>query len=155
MSLNKNPNCTQGRWKPWIEVKKSNLVKAGWGLFASRDFKKDEIISVYLGADCRGKDDSDSDYLYRFQDRDGQGGIGSGHPPWLGAHFVNDPTLSKPPRPRVNAMIGKDYRMIAKYRINKGYEIFIDYQWQDKCFAEALFNGRLFGVKVLLTNKYT
>jgi hypothetical protein len=49
MSLNKNPDCTQGRWnKPWIEVKKSNLVKAGWGLFASRDFKKEQTAKVKM-----------------------------------------------------------------------------------------------------------
>eukprot|EP00978_Attheya_sp_CCMP212_P033036 scaffold131592_cov60-Attheya_sp.AAC.1 len=64
MFLNKNPNCRQGRWKPWVEVKKSNIVEAGWGLFASKDFKADEIISVYLGAVCQGKEDSN--YQYRF-----------------------------------------------------------------------------------------
>jgi hypothetical protein len=56
MHIYKNPSFSSklivsisGKESPWLTLKESSIKSSGLGVFASRPFKKNEFVTVYLG----------------------------------------------------------------------------------------------------------
>jgi hypothetical protein len=106
-----------GNWKDWVYVAPTtrqgivtnNTVEASnnrgrrieYGLFAARKFRKGDVIGVFMGSSTgSGTVENSNDNEYRIELRvermkvivDAKGGVNSGACPWLGMHFMNDPT---------------------------------------------------------------
>jgi hypothetical protein len=112
-------------WEDWFIVKSSLIKDAGYGLFAGRDFIKDQSISVYCGRVCKT-----NTYKSRYQiSNDGvtsiiaEGSIEDDRRPYLGAHMVNDPSDES----KTNCKIALDYRMIVTCDVKKGEELLLAY----------------------------
>jgi hypothetical protein len=112
-------------WEDWFIVKNSLIKDAGYGLFAGRDFLKDQSISVYCGRVYKT-----NTYKSKYQiSNDGatsiiaEGGIEDDRRPYLGAHMVNDPSDES----KTNCKILSDYRMIVTCDVKKGEELLLSY----------------------------
>ena len=115
----------------WIEVKKSEIVGAGNGLFACQDIRMGEIITIYLGKVIDGSTES----VYSITN----GSIVLDCDGWkkgelhLGAHMVNDPNWKMEGDAQVkcvraqNARIGDRFEFIATKNISIGEEILLCY----------------------------
>lgn len=111
------------RFESFVTIQKSTLDNAGFGLFANRDFKKDECIGVYLGLVTKRNTDS----LYAFEWNHGgevyyvvpEGGIGN--PLYFGMHMTNHSVTQE------NMFVEDDMYLYAKRNITIGEELFIDY----------------------------
>ena len=62
--MNENYRYTEKDVKEWVYIAKSTLQNSKWGLFTSKTFQKDEIISVYFGFPMINPKKSNSDYLF-------------------------------------------------------------------------------------------
>jgi hypothetical protein len=112
-------------WEDWFIVRNSHIKDAGFGLFAGRDFIKDQSISVYCGRLCKT-----NTYKSKYQiSNDGatsiiaEGGIEDYRRPYLGAHMVKDPSEKS----KTNCKIASDYRMIVTCNVKKGEELLLSY----------------------------
>jgi hypothetical protein len=112
-------------WEDWLIVKRSLIKDAGYGLFAGRDFLKDQSISVYCGRLCKT-----NAYKSKYQiSNDGatsiiaEGCIEDDRRPYLGAHMANDPN----DRSKTNCKIESDYRLIVTCDVKKGEELLLSY----------------------------
>ena len=106
-----------GRRINWIESKPSNLPNAGTGVFPSKSFRKDELITIYLGRPYN-KDESDT---YAFEDVTAADEQGNTDIPYLLAQFINQAVMSNP-----NCMFD-GYKIIALRNIRQGEELLIYY----------------------------
>ncbi len=124
---------------PWFQIKKSHLgsdISNNYGLFALREFKKDEYIGMYFGRMIERNIQIESNERdnYRFKD------LTCNHEDsFIGLHFMNDPLFQiydkkfdhtyeytsnidrqKQLRENVtNAVLRNDYLALAKVRIKK------------------------------------
>jgi hypothetical protein len=115
----------------WTAVKKSRVSgTAGFGLFAITRFEKNDTIGVYMGVPPKKRNNS----VYQVEGvADAIGGVNSFAPALLGMHFMNDPTLSTPPRrDLINAAIMTDGMVIATKTIESDKEILVEYLPQRK-----------------------
>jgi hypothetical protein len=115
-------------WEDWLTVKPSLINDAGYGLFAGRDFIKDQSISVYCGKVCKT-----NTYKSKFQiSNDGatsiiaEGSIEDDRRPYLGAHMANDDPSGEN-KSKTNCKIASDYRMIVTRDVKKGEELLLSY----------------------------
>lgn len=139
------------KWSPWFQVRKSDFVCQGdhtcYGLFALREFKKDEILGLYMGTlvdDNAEKENGN----YRFHNL-----IPRKNTSYMGMHYINDPLYplycehaencfvdinsrvheaKKKNVNKVNVKIMTDYLVRATKRINVGNEITTYYDWHLK-----------------------
>jgi hypothetical protein len=120
----------------WIELKKSSIPNSGFGIYALRNFEKDEVVTVYLGDVVQ--DGERLDYAF---------GVVNGRPEWVErsglireywlAHRINHGRNDT-----INVAIGKDYKVIATRKILKGEELFLDYNrdvFCSNCHVESCF----------------
>ena len=101
----------------WIESRPSTLPNAGAGVFASRSFRKGNIICIYLGRRYN-PDDSNT---YAFQDVNAADENGDTFIPYLLAHLINQAVLSNP------NCVFDGYKVIALRNIKAGEELLIFY----------------------------
>ena len=139
------------KWSPWFQVRKSDFVCQGdhkcYGLFALREFKKDEILGLYMGTlvdDNAEKENGN----YRFHNLNPRKNTS-----YMGMHYINDPLYplycehaekgfvdinakvqeaKKKKLNKVNVKIMTDYLVRATKRINVGNEITTYYNWHLK-----------------------
>ena len=111
-------------------VKESNIPNAGKGLFANRDFKKDEIIGEYKGKFIYGNDFVNNGYILQYKHGvfiDGNPGF----PEHTNMSFIN--TLQRQtPSLKYNVKISIDYKnkrvnMKTIKPVKKDEEFYLNY----------------------------
>ena len=108
----------------YVHVKASTIQGAGLGLFASRDFKKDETIGIYMGELLLDGREKTVNHLKGLQPKE--------RAMYMGMHYMNDVTFSDD-RAGVrnqcqnNAVLRANYLVQATRTIKKGREIFAQY----------------------------
>ena len=111
-----------------LEVKKSELKDAGLGLFTCTNFKKGEIVTIYVGKligpsiNSKYSVTNGSILLGCMAWRKG--------PSYLGAYMCNDPLWQSgglKSKVKPNAKIVHDFRIVATRAINVGDEIILKY----------------------------
>ena len=127
-------------WKPYFEIRKSTLGvgvdaeiedgevyrKAGYGLFAAKDFVKGEYIGPYLGTMMeRTSSTYLSSYSLNIGDRvvDAKGAMWNHW--YFALHFINDPRGRD--SHKVNVRVDSELRFFAKRNISVGDELLMDY----------------------------
>ena len=119
---------------PWLVIKPSSIEKAGHGCFADKNFKKGDIIGMYMGGE-------DGDPEYTIQTGSGErvhcysfttsSSMGERSARTMGMQMMNDPRLDLEEGEEApfeyNAQIGPDLFVVALEDIKKGEEIFTDY----------------------------
>ena len=123
-------------WCNWLRVKQTDLACARLGLFADTDFKKGQMIGLYLGSTKANSDTS----VYAVESS--RWGLvdpkrSFDHPDnpmcYMGMHLMNDPTSHIPsgaagcPKAasRVNTVIYDDLSVHATRNITKGEELYV------------------------------
>lgn len=121
-----------------VEIKKSNLKKAGKGLFVTKKLKKDDFIAwytgVYIDKETVDRDYYDSDYLWAFEGSDLI--VDAADPLSCFGRYAND-SLNKG---LTNARIVQyddihSGALLANKAIPKGSEVYITYgpeYWLEK-----------------------
>tara|TARA_B100000214_G_C23619636_1_gene468885 strand:+ start:115 stop:504 length:390 start_codon:yes stop_codon:yes gene_type:complete len=111
-------------------VKTSTILGAGKGLFANRDFDKNEIIGEYRGKVISGDDFVNNGYILRYK----KGVYIDGHPEHpehTNMSYIN--TLKRQtPTQKYNVKITIDYKnskvkMKTIRKVKKGDEFFLNY----------------------------
>ena len=111
-----------------LEVKKSGLKDARLGLFTCTNFKKGEIITVYVGKfidPCTNSKYSVTNGDIVLNCMAWRKGLS-----YLVAHMCNDPSWQSGGlrnREKSNAKIGHDFRIVATRANNVGNEILLKY----------------------------
>lgn len=114
---------------PYVHVAKSIYKERDFGLFASRQFKKNDRIGIYLGYkqskkfSCYRLKSVDVELKRSFL--------------YMGIHFINDPYLDmenglingKEPEEHPNVYFTTDYLCIARRDIEKNEELLVEYGW--------------------------
>lgn len=127
----KNPNLqinlivTFGRQQIlWLTLSQSSIPCSGFGVFAGKDFEKNELVTVYLGTEFF--DNSSSTITYALSNitvpKDPTKINGIMEEYWL-AHRIQHGSGNLE-----NVIVKKDFTVIAKRRIKKGEELFFDYR---------------------------
>lgn len=117
----------------WLTMKKSNVVDAGFGVFAEKCFEPNEFITAYLGKKI--------DYTYMYGELVSIPteyvfkGIHEEY--WLG-HRINHGSGSN-----VNAMINSNLVISAVRKIDVGEELLIDYHRDVYCYECKKFGHLL------------
>jgi len=116
----------QATWIPWVAV--LPLHGRGYGVFASREFRANDVVGVYMGLPCSKKDNMSSHlenpYVLRGVANAG-GGVDSGFPALLGMHFMNHAASDDS---RCNVfVVGETGAVIASKCIRIGTELCFDY----------------------------
>jgi hypothetical protein len=129
----------------WIMMKKSSISGSGFGLFSLRRFRENDVISVYLGTKINVEEKLD----YAFLDVNGRPQIleknGLIQEYWL-AHRINHGRYEQ-----VNVAITGDYKISALRTINKGEELFLDYNRDilcSHCNEESCFKHNMLVIGV-------
>jgi hypothetical protein len=109
----------------WLEMKKSSIEGAGFGVFALRDFSPKEFITIYLGEKIN--------YTYMYKDIVSLPKIsinnGFQKEYWLG-HRMNHCSCRK-----INVETRDNYILHATKKIKAGDELFWDYNHD--CFCRV------------------
>ena len=131
-----------------FEVKKSKIEGAGYGLFALREYNKNDIIGIYFG-DIAKEGEACTDYSmkvpWRFKRRKekiviidafksslAQMKFEQRKPVYFGLHFVNDPYLCpEKTNATPNIQISDRLQGVATRDIKCGDEILLDYLYED------------------------
>lgn len=104
------------------------------GLFANRRFETGEIIGVYLGIFREDMSD-EGEYGYQFLHIDAEQGLGG--KPYLGMHFMNDPTLGRSEKEYTpNTYVFNDCLTKAVAPIDEGEEMLLEY-------AGLMYNNKI------------
>jgi hypothetical protein len=126
-------------WEDLLAVKTSNLENANLGLFACRPFKRGEVISLYAGVGFDPKNPPAEEYHMLCKEQaiylNAQGSIIKGHPPFLGAHMVNDPQWIPPKEtvPPANCQFNQDFTLVAATRhIQTNQELLTLYNFDEE-----------------------
>ena len=122
---------------PYVYIAKSGLPNAGLGLFASKTFKKKEIISVYIGKKLMGPTEDTNTSYVEIGDHIVDPLYDNKAPYFYwGAHIANDaiykpeneaPTKREFKRPKKNNAKFKGLFLTAKVEIRPRQEIFAFY----------------------------
>lgn len=133
-------------------VKKSELGEdAGWGLFAARNYKKNELLGVFYGVvapyDCSNVSRYACTCTY-YADEDGEykhvidpvGGVNSDKPAYFALHMMNDPTWGMTPdtpgfakrKKKANVTVDHNLGAYAEKKINCGDELLFYYAWGER-----------------------
>ncbi len=120
----------------WIEMKKSSIPNSGFGVYALRNFEKNEVVTIYLG-----------DVVEEGEKLDYAFGVLNGIPEWVErsgliweywlVHRINHGMIDT-----INVAIGNDYKITATRKIHKGVELFLDYNrdvYCSNCHVESCF----------------
>lgn len=114
-------------------IKYSLIPNAGYGLFAARNYNKNEPLGVFFG-EIKNNNDEYSFYAMRMSENsiwDPEGGVDSDSPVYFGLHFANDP---KGPRQissdKTNFCVSDhpEGAAFATRDIKVGEELYLDYQ---------------------------
>ena len=108
-----------------LEVKQSQLKDTEKGLFACTSFKRNGIITIYIGKLFNL--DHDSAYSVTNGDIVLDCCAWMKGNPYLGAHMCNDPDFSQSGSIKANAKIGPKFEILATRAINPGDEILLKY----------------------------
>jgi hypothetical protein len=116
--------------KPWVHIKKSHIIGANVGLFASKTFLKGDIISVYLGT--RKQHGQPTIYSLEHRNKIIDPSDGDDKLLYWGAHFANDAKHDKfkdgkKTRNLINNARFKGIKVIATTLIRPGCEILLAY----------------------------
>ena len=129
--MKEDKNKKMSNLVPWVHIKMSKIPSAGSGLFASRNFNKDETITLYLG-DIKQISES-SNYSFGYSKRfvvDIKGNETRFHK-YIGAHMINDMHFCEGNKDEKllcnNASLNTDFRITAKRYIEEGEEISMSY----------------------------
>ncbi len=130
LNISAEPSTSSDIYSNYTIVKKSSLPNAGKGLFANKDFDKNEIIGEYKGKFIYGEDFENNGYILRYK----KGVYIDGHPKHpehTNMSYLN--TLYKQtPTQKYNVKISIDYRNKKVYmktikQVKKGEEFFLNY----------------------------
>lgn len=126
---------------PWLEIKKSALKDAGYGLFAAQDFRPWDLIGIYTGC-VSNVLPSDTTYCMKVgQDTspcyiNARRGVveyrstsNSSCQATFGLQFVNDPSFNRSENTLVmpNAHLSAGGEVFATKNIKAGEEIYFSY----------------------------
>jgi hypothetical protein len=120
----------QQAWVPWTVVKKSTILKTGFGLFASRRFERGDIVGVYPAVPPLepGKTSNVDGKSVPEGIAEACCDSGSVHNYFLGTHFINDPAFTQASSTtKYNVEVHPDGRVTATRRVSRGQEFFIKY----------------------------
>ena len=119
-----------------LRIAKSGMEGGGFGLFAEKDYEKDECVGYYCGRMISGKQIKASNYSIKTSTNPPQVWQARREDVWMGLHFVNDPFLSNYGKTKVdsestkyNIKIDGNLRVTAKRFIRKGTELFLHYNY--------------------------
>jgi len=116
---------------PILSVKKSTIPDAGWGLFAEREFKVGQTITIYLGD--RASYDKIPNNEYSIRNKQNVLIHSRKNMLYLGCHLANDIRYHKEEekkgRTRNNNAFFHDFMLEACHKIVKGEEIFVGYNF--------------------------
>ena len=105
---------------PWLKLKFSSIENSGLGVFSSRNFKKNEFITCYLGE--VNQDPSDDEYTFKkINGKPVNSLSGLLEDYWFG-HRIQHGSGNQ-----VNVTITSGYVIKAKKDIKVGEELFMDY----------------------------
>jgi hypothetical protein len=130
------------RWEPIFEVNRSGLGEGtGYGLFACRDFKKNDVIGVYYGKIFDFDEEADhKDRPYALEidwpphsdssrklHVDAMGGASNkkktAHPIYFGMQFLQDPTIWYDENHTARPLLKKDWKFQPNCKLCKDLEI--------------------------------
>jgi hypothetical protein len=117
-------------WVPWTVVKKSTILKEGFGLFASRRFERGDTVGVYTAVPPFEHEITSTVDVQSVPEGidDACGGTSSVYNYFLGAYFINDPAFTgASSTKKYNVEVHPDGRITATRRVNRGQEFFISY----------------------------
>ena len=134
-----HPSLTE--YHAWVTVKESGLNDAGYGLFAERNFSKNDVITVYLGyhVDSDVNNPYAIDYVPKGKSATGKrvsvdGGFPEYRQMYLGAHMTNDPNWSVAYDVRdesyYNVEFAANLELVATKDIKAGEELYVDYNYK-------------------------
>ena len=124
----------------WLTVKKSLLLprsgrSAGNGSFAERDFKVDDVISIYLGRPISDGESEEYAIDYNKKRLTTGGGFPANRTMYLGAHMVNDYNWCVADTAKnksfYNVTFGTNLDVIVMKDIKAGEELYVDYNYVD------------------------
>ena len=128
-------------YHPWLTNKKSKLCGAGYGLFVATNFRRYDIIGIYMGEtfDLNKEDTKEYAISSATKTIDAMGGINSGYPWYWGLHFASYPNnilrgfqgqwTEKQNKIKYNAILYENFNMYATKAIQKGQEIYLVYKY--------------------------
>lgn len=113
---------------PWVTVEPSSVPKAGWGVFAARNFPKGKRIGCYVGRACINKDEAVKDGDYALEVGAGaciiDGGVCGN---WTA--YINDQSRCN------NVRFNENGEIWTRRAIEEGEELFMSYgptYWKSK-----------------------
>ena len=136
---------------PWFRVKESTIAGAGLGLFADRDFQKDQIVGMYLGGKTGMPDytikprwkNAELIHCYSFASAEA---FNEHSARTMGLQMCNDPNYGMPNNsqksPLWNVAFMGDMFALATKDIKKGEEMFADYRMTDEDDNSAEDNSK-------------
>ena len=135
--------------QPWLEVKKSLLPDAGYGLFVLRPegFKAHETIGIYYGKVLKAHQ-GPSEYAYTWHDTNRAGAVDKvvdagggvtidgrkgGYPVYFGIHLANDSRLlSDEGMMEHNIYVTEDLEARVSRKVSLGEELYLNYRYEDQ-----------------------
>ena len=141
--LRNEVRASEDTLKKWVSVRKSQLDKSGFGLFAEKTFKPNETITVFAGRlspsnkthvdTCLSFKRSDGQIVHLNTNKDNKSRL------YFGAHYANDPMfgideekIAKMTSARnvlkFNAVIDDSMCIVATKEIRKNCEIRLKYR---------------------------
>jgi len=110
-------------WKPWVHVDDSSIPNAGHGLFASRNFRKHEYVTIYMGRKLYSDEIKRGRFSkYALFDRDPCDKKGRLTHWYLFAHLINHGNYTKS-----NLKFDPKLRAYTSKTVHSNNEFFIDY----------------------------
>ena len=141
--LRNDVRATEHTLQKWVSVRKSQFENSGFGLFAEKTFKTDDIITVFAGR-LYSNNSRHGDTCLSFRKINGEvvhlnTMEDNTHHLYFGAHYANDPTfgmnkeiIAKVSSARnvkkFNAVIDDDMCIIATTQIRKNVEVRLKYR---------------------------
>ena len=130
-------------YHPWVECKKSRVSSGDdggypYGLYACRNFKKNECLGIYVGRVLLGKDEDTIESIYKISVGDGDfhvdiDDVGEGRLTYgMGMHLMNDRhygIVNQICHDLNNSGISWDLSVTAKKDIEKGEELTLGYNY--------------------------
>ena len=136
---------TETELHKWMTVKKSDVEKhegdktEGYGVFAERNFREGDLVSIYLGHYIESSTGSN---VYSLQQKISEtekkiittsGGFPGVRKMYLDAHMMNDYywSINRPAAEdkefKNNVQFAPELAVVARRKITKGEEIFVNY----------------------------
>jgi hypothetical protein len=123
---------TRSQWTNLFKIRRSEIPKAGNGLFAARTFTKGQTMGLFFGK--QKKSEECSVYTMatlEYGNVDPMGGLTSRHPLYFGIHIANDPIWSateKNDGKSHNIWVGDDLIVRASCDIQRDEELYLNYR---------------------------